>query len=107
MSDTEPCPAQRSAEKAACDLVGDWVHIRRVNLQALRRRAERADGIGPLRRQAALWRAGVKFGPAAELFIDRLPEDVDLNDAEAVRLACAEITSAVLGARDELERVGM
>jgi hypothetical protein len=55
-----------------------------------------------LRRQAALWRAGIKPGPAAELFLDRLPDDVDLDDAEAVRLACAQITSAVLGARDEL-----
>jgi hypothetical protein len=56
----------------------------------------------PLRRQAALWRAGIKPGPASELFLDRLPDHVDLSDAEAVRLACAEITSAVLGARDEL-----
>jgi hypothetical protein len=48
----------------------------------------------------------VKFGPAAELFLDRLPEDVDLDDAEQVRLACARITSAVLGARDELARAG-
>jgi hypothetical protein len=59
-----------------------------------------------LRRQAALWQAGIKPGPAAELFLDRLPDDVDLNDAEQVRLACARITSAVLGARDELAGVG-
>jgi|Tabmets5t2r1_1033131.scaffolds.fasta_scaffold00394_5 hypothetical protein len=104
MSDTEleSCSAQRSTEKAACDLVGDWVHIRRSSLQALRRKAKRADDIGPLRKEAALWRAGIKPGPASELFLDRLPDDVDLDDAEAVRLACAEITSAVLGARDEL-----
>jgi hypothetical protein len=57
-----------------------------------------------LRRQAALWRSGIQPGPAAELFLDRLPADVDLDDAEAVRLACAQITSAVLGARDELAR---
>jgi hypothetical protein len=82
------------------------VHIRRTSLQALRRKAKRPDEIGPLRRQVALWRAGVKCGAAAELFMDRLPADVDLDDGEAVRLACAQITSAVLGARDELERVG-
>jgi hypothetical protein len=38
--------------------------------------------------------------------LDRLPPDVNLDDVEAVRLACAQITGAVLGARDELERVG-
>jgi hypothetical protein len=31
---------------------------------------------------------------------------VDLDNAEAVRFACAQITGSVLGARDELERVG-
>jgi hypothetical protein len=60
------------------------------------------DETGPLRRSVALWRAGVKCGPASELFLDRLPNDLDLDDAEAVRLACAEITSAVLNARDQL-----
>jgi hypothetical protein len=58
--------------------------------------------IGPLRREAALWRAGIKPGPAAELFLDRLPDDVDLNDPAVLRQACAEITAAVLGARDQL-----
>jgi hypothetical protein len=68
-------------------------------------RAERdalRDETEPLRRQAALWRAGIKPGAAANLFLDRLPNDVDLDDVEAVRQACAEITSAVLGARDQL-----
>jgi hypothetical protein len=62
--------------------------------------------VGPVRKQAALWRAGIKPGAAGQLFVDRLPDDIDLDDADAVRLACAQITSAVLGARDELERVG-
>jgi hypothetical protein len=52
--------------------------------------------VGPLRRQAALWREGIKPGPAAELFLDRLPADVDPGDSRAVRQACAEITAAVL-----------
>ena len=75
-----------------------------------RSRAETAEGerdallakFAALHRQAALWRAGVKPGPAADLFLDRLPIDVNLDDVEAVRRACAEITAAVLDARDEL-----
>lgn len=75
----------------------------------MERRAQQAEGqlieLGPLRRQAALWRAGVRYGPAADLFLDRLPADLDLDDVDAVRLACAEITSAVLAARAELAEV--
>lgn len=58
--------------------------------------------VGPLRRQAALWRAGIKPGPAADLFLDRLPDDVDPDDVEAVRQACAEITAAVLDGHRQL-----
>lgn len=54
MSDTEPGNAQRSAENADCVLTGDWVHIRRSNLQASRHQAACAKNVGPLRRQAAL-----------------------------------------------------
>jgi hypothetical protein len=58
--------------------------------------------IGPLRRQAALWRAGIKPGAAAELFVERLPTDVALDDVVAVRRACAEITAAVLDGNRQL-----
>jgi hypothetical protein len=107
MTDTEaePCPAQRSVEKAACGLTGDWMHIRRANLQALRRLADQAKHVDPLRRQVALWRAGIKPGPAAELFLAHLPDTVNLNDAEAVRQACAEITAAVLDGNRQLAEV--
>jgi hypothetical protein len=44
----------------------------------------------------------VKSGPAAELFLERLPDDLNLENVDAVRQACAEITAAVLGAREEL-----
>jgi hypothetical protein len=70
------------------------------------KRAQQAESrlaeIGPLRRQAALWRAGVKPGPAADLFLDRLPDDVNFDDVEAVRQACAAITAAVLDGRSQL-----
>ena len=59
----------------------------------------------PLRRQAALWRAGVKPGPAAELFLERLPGDFNLEDVDAVRQACAEIIADLLGAREQLAEV--
>jgi hypothetical protein len=49
-----------------------------------------------------LWRAGIKPGAAGDLFLDRLPDDLDLDDVEAVRQACAAITAAVLDARNEL-----
>jgi hypothetical protein len=78
-------------------------NLKRAKAAEAERDSLRAE-IDLLRRQAALWRSGVKPGPAADLFLDRLPDNVDLNDAEAVRLACAQITSAVLGARDELAR---
>ena len=68
MSDTEPCNAQRSTEKAACVLTGDWLHIRRPNLQALRHKAARAENVDRLRREAALWRAGVRCD-AGELLL--------------------------------------
>jgi hypothetical protein len=97
MSDTTTQAPER------LDEVRTWGarNLKRAKAAEAERDALRAE-ISPLRRQAALWRAGVKFGPAGELFLDRLADDVDLNDAEAVRLACAEITSAVLGARDQL-----
>jgi hypothetical protein len=70
------------------------------------KRAEQAEArlaeMEPLRRQAALWRAGIKPGPAADLFLDRLPADVNLDDVEAVRRACAAITAAVLDGRSQL-----
>jgi hypothetical protein len=96
------CTAQRSAENAACDLTGDWVHIRTSNLQALRRLADRAKNLDSLRRSVALWRAGIRPGPAADLFIAHLPDDLNLDDAEAVRQACAEITAAALDGNRQL-----
>jgi hypothetical protein len=109
---TEPCPNPKT---------GGIVHIKRDHLRAMggalkreraRREALRVEvddlraEIDHVRREAALWRNGIKPGPAADLFLDRLPDDVDLDNAEAVRFACAQITGSVLGARDELERVG-
>lgn len=75
-----------------------------------KRRAEAAEGernallarIDALHRQAALWRAGIKPGVAAELFLDRLPADVNLDDPQAVREACAAVTAAVLEGRSQL-----
>jgi hypothetical protein len=100
--DDELCPTGPGERCSARDVV----HIPRENLRNLRRLAARQDAlvaeIGPLRRQAALWRAGIKSGPAAELFLDRLPDDVNLSDAEAVRQACAEITAAVLDGHRQL-----
>lgn len=58
--------------------------------------------IGPLRRQAALWKAGVRYDAGAKLLLQQLPDDVDLNDPQAVREACSTIVAAVLGARDQL-----
>jgi hypothetical protein len=107
MSDTEvvPCHAQRSAEKADCVLTGDWVHIRRSNLQALRHQAARAKNVGPLRRQAALWKAGIRYDAAAKLLLEQLPDDTDWDDPAAVRAACSAIVAQVLGARDQLAEV--
>lgn len=75
-----------------------------------KRRAETVEGerdalltkIAALQRQAALWRAGIKPGPAAGLFLDRLPDGVNFDDVEAVRRACAEITAAVLDGNRQL-----
>lgn len=109
---TEPCPEPRTP---------GVVHIKRDHLRAMgaalkreraRREALRAEvdtlraETAPALRQAALWRAGIKPGAAADLFLDCLPDDLNLDDVEAVRQACAEITSAVLGARDQLAEVG-
>jgi hypothetical protein len=58
--------------------------------------------IGPLRRQAALWKAGIKPGSAADLFLAHLPDTVDLSDPEAVRLACAEVAAALLDGNRQL-----
>lgn len=106
MSDIEPCNAQRSSERADCVLTGDWVHIRRSNLQALRHKAARAGNVGPLQRQAALWKAGVRYDAGAQLLLQQLPDDIDLDDADAVRAACSSIVAAVLGTRAQLAEVG-
>jgi hypothetical protein len=105
---TEPCPEPRTP---------GVVHIRRDHLRAMgdalkRERAKRealraeVDALraetAPAVRQAALWRAGIKPGPAAELFLTHLPDDVDLDDVEAVRQACAAITAAVLDGHHQL-----
>jgi hypothetical protein len=74
------------------------------------RRAQQAEArldalqaeIGALRRSVALWRAGIKPGPAASLFLDRMPVTVDLDDVDAVRQACAGITAAVLDGHRQL-----
>jgi hypothetical protein len=71
-----------------------------------RRAAEAAAADVPLlRRQVALWRAGIKYGPAAELFLSELGDDMDLDDTDAVRQACAALTAAVLDGRAQLEEV--
>jgi hypothetical protein len=106
VSDTEPCNAQRSADKAACDLQRDWLHIRRANLQALRHQAARAKDIGRLRRSVALWQAGVRYDAAAKLLLEQLPDDTDWDDPAAVRAACSAVVAQVLGARAQLEEVG-
>jgi hypothetical protein len=74
---------------------------RRAETVEAERDALRRDG-EMWRRQAALWRAGIKPGAAAELFLAHLPDDVDLADVEAVRRACAEITAAVLDGHRQL-----
>jgi hypothetical protein len=109
---TEPCPEPRTPRV---------VHIKRDHLRAmgaaLKRERARREALrtevdtlraetAAARRQAALSRAGIKPGAAADLFLDRLPDDLNLDDVEAVRQACAEITSAVLGARDQLAEAG-
>jgi hypothetical protein len=76
-----------------------WRH--RAETAEAERNALRADR-DALRRSVALWRAGVKPGPAADLFLDRLPDDVNFDDVEAVRRACAEITAAVLDGHSQL-----
>jgi hypothetical protein len=68
------------------------------NTELERAVAEQTD----LRRQAALWRAGVRFDAGSALLLQALPDDVDLNDPDAVRQACAEIAAAVLGTRNQL-----
>jgi hypothetical protein len=105
---TEPCPEPRTPgvvhiKRDHLRAMGDALKRERARREALRVEVDSLGSeIGPLRRSVALWQAGIKPGPAADLFLDRLPDDVNLNDAESVRLACAQITSAVLGARDQL-----
>jgi hypothetical protein len=78
---------------------------KRARAAETERDALRAEVV-PLRRQAALWRAGVKSGPAAELFLERLPDDLNLENLDAVRQCCASITADLLGAREQLQGVG-
>jgi hypothetical protein len=95
MSDTTP---QVGGSRPAPEDIG----LREARQALKRERARREalqgeiDALRVVRREAALWRAGIKPGPAADLFLDRLPDDVDLNDPESTRQACAEITAAVL-----------
>jgi hypothetical protein len=72
-----------------------------------RRRAAEASAaeVPTLRRQVALWRAGIKPGAAAELFVSRMGDDVDLDDPDAVRRVCAEITASVLEQHHQLDEV--
>jgi hypothetical protein len=104
-ADGELCP---SGGKQGCS-EREVVHISAENLRNLRRIAAKHQALnadlGAVRRQAALWRAGIKPGPAADLFLAHMPDDVNLNDAEAVRQACARITSAVLDGRSQLAGV--
>jgi hypothetical protein len=102
IGDTRPAPGDPDRLEEVRAYGDRWQ--RRAKAAEAERDALRAE-IGPLRRQAALWRAGIKPGTAADLFLDRLPDDVDVTDDAAVRQACAEITAAVLGARDELAEV--
>jgi hypothetical protein len=87
---TEPCPEPRTP---------GVVHIKRDHLRAMGAALKRERA----RREAL--RAEVDT-LRADLFLDRLPDDLNLDDVEAVRQACAEITSAVLGARDQLAEAG-
>ena len=98
VGDTRPAP-----ESVGLREVREALERERARRETLKFKVDalRAE-VDPLRRQTALWRAGVKPGPAADLFLDRLPADVNLDDVEAVRQACAEITAAVLDARNEL-----
>jgi hypothetical protein len=78
-----------------------------IDLHELRRVAKRLEDRPPslrtntetLHRQVAMWKAGIRYGPQADLFLGQWPGDVDLDDPEAVRQACAEIAGAALGAR--------
>jgi hypothetical protein len=84
----------------------DVVHIPRENLRSLRRLADRqrelSAEVGPLRRQAALWRAGVRYDAGAQLLLQQLPDDLDLDDPAAVRAECSAVVAAVLGAREQV-----
>ena len=104
MTDTEPCNAQRSAEKAACDLTGDWVHIRRSNLQALRHKAARAENVDRLRREAGLWRAGVRPMPVPSCPPSYPPTWISKISGGAA--ACPTVLAAVLGTRAQLDEGG-
>ena len=101
VGDTRPAPADIGLREARQALKRERVRREAAESERDTVRAE----IGPVRRQAALWRAGIKPGPAAELFLTHLPGDVDLTDVDAVRQACAEITAAVLDGRNQLAEV--
>jgi hypothetical protein len=109
IGDTPPAPDGELCPKGGkhgCP-AREVVHISAENLRNLRRLAARQEALGAeIGRQAALWRAGVRYGTGANLLLQHLPDDLDLDDVEAVRAACSTIVAAVLGARDELAEVG-
>jgi hypothetical protein len=100
--DGELCP---TGGKRGCS-VREVVHVPVEQLRSLRRLADRAKHINALRRESALWRAGIRYGASAEVLLQRLPNDVDLDDPEAVRQECSAIVAGLLGARDQLAEVG-
>jgi hypothetical protein len=82
---TEPCPEPRTpgvvhTKRDHLRAMGTAVKRERAKREALRTavdtlRAETA----PALRQAALWRAGIKPGAAPDLFLDRLPDDLNFS----------------------------
>jgi hypothetical protein len=85
--------------------VRDVVHVPVEQLRSLRRAADRAKHVNALRRESALWRAGIRYGDRAELLLQQLPKDTDWDDPAAVRAACSAIVAGLLGARDQLAEV--
>jgi hypothetical protein len=85
VGDTRPAP-----ESVGLREVREALERERARREALQVKADALWAeIGPLRRQAALWRAGVRYDAGAKLLLQQLPDDVDLNDAEAVRKVCS------------------